>query len=86
MHRQHVLVIVFILLVAAAVFYWFFVLREQAGEQAAIIPPIETPEGPQPASLGEQLLEKAQNPIKGEVPELAPVVNPIEGLYKNPFE
>lgn len=80
-HKERLAIIIAILVLAAGFLYWYFALRERA-----VTPPIETPAGAQPASLGEQLLEKAQNPIKGEVPELAPVTNPIEGLYKNPFE
>lgn len=37
--------------------------------------------------LGTDLYEKANNPIAKKLPETAtPVANPIEGMYKNPFE
>lgn len=64
-----------ILAVAAAVL--FFALRG----------PAPAPAGP---SLGEQLLEKIQNPVKGELPEANPFkeseINPFQDVYKNPFE
>lgn len=82
MHKEKLLILAAVLVLAAGFAYWYFVMREQA----VVLPPIETEEGAQPASLGEQLLEEAQNPLKGEVPELKPVVNPVEGLYKNPFD
>ena len=39
-------------------------------------------------SLGEDLLEKAKNPLSGKVDTVNPVAgaNPIEGAYQNPFQ
>ncbi len=38
-------------------------------------------------SLGAEIGDKAQNPIKGELPDTNPVggANPIDGAYQNPF-
>lgn len=39
-------------------------------------------------SLGDQLFEKTQNPLKGKLPETNPFkeqVNPFDTIYKNPF-
>ena len=38
-------------------------------------------------SLGAEISEKAQNPIKGELPTANPAagINPLEGAYQNPF-
>ena len=37
--------------------------------------------------LGSTLYENAKNPISKKLPEsAAPVPNPIQGIYKNPFE
>lgn len=38
-------------------------------------------------SLGTDIAEKAQNPIKGELPTVDPSagINPLEGVYQNPF-
>lgn len=39
-------------------------------------------------SLGDQIYEKTANPLQDKLPEVSPVenANPIEGIYKNPFE
>lgn len=41
-----------------------------------------------PAStLGGQIYEQANNPIQDKLPDtVAPVANPIQDAYKNPFE
>lgn len=51
-------------------------------------PSIATPLPPPPAqSLGAELYEKAANPVAEQLPEtLTPVPNPIEDLYRNPFQ
>ena len=37
--------------------------------------------------LGSEVFEKSANPLKNELPEtVAPVPNPLENIYKNPFE
>ncbi|TSC82050.1 MAG: hypothetical protein G01um101420_580 [Parcubacteria group bacterium Gr01-1014_20] len=38
-------------------------------------------------SLGAEIGDKAQNPVKGELPDTNPVggANPIDGAYQNPF-
>ena len=66
--------------------YWYW----QSQKIETPLPPVVEPpaaaaiENP---DLGSGLLEKAQNPIKDQLPEtVAPVPNPLEGLYKNPFE
>ncbi len=68
-------VIVVLVLVVAGIL--FFVLRR----------PAPAPAGP---SLGEQLLDKVQNPVKGQVPEANPFTetetNPFFNVYQNPFE
>jgi len=37
-------------------------------------------------SLGGELYEKSKNPIGDKLPETNPVPNPLEGVYKNPFD
>ena len=81
MHKERLIILVAVIVLAAGFAYWYFALREQP---AVFETPVGELEGP--ASLGAQIAEEAQNPIKGEVPTVAPQVNPIEGLYKNPFE
>ncbi len=37
--------------------------------------------------LGSEIFDQATNPIKGKLPDAAPAVtNPVDSLYKNPFE
>lgn len=72
------------LLLLAGLFYWYQVALKKP-PQEAVQPPagasITTPD------LGSELYEKSRNPIEGSLPEtLAPVPNPLEGVYKNPFE
>ena len=73
------------LIVVGAFLYWYLVLRE-----AGVAPsPTEPPAAAtiENADLGSQIFEGAQNPISGELPEtVAPVPNPLEGVYQNPFE
>jgi len=39
------------------------------------------------ASLGGELFEKVNNPVQDELPDaVAPVSNPLEEVYNNPFE
>ncbi|MEK9180106.1 MAG: hypothetical protein AAB897_01705 [Patescibacteria group bacterium] len=80
-HKERLIILIAVLILLAGFAYWFFVLR-------GVSPVIETPVGEfdGPASLGAQLAEEAQNPLKNALPAVAPDVNPIEGLYKNPFE
>lgn len=53
-------------------------------------PPVVTEEGAKPAGpadLGTAIFEQTANPVQGKVPEaVAPVQNPIQDIYKNPFQ
>ena len=80
-HKERLIILIAVLILAAGFAYWYFALREKPAD---LTPPIGELEGP--TSLGAQIAEEAQNPIKGNVPTVAPQVNPIGGLYKNPFE
>ena len=42
----------------------------------------------QTTSLGGQIYNQTQNPLKDKIPETNPFskVNPFKGVYKNPFE
>lgn len=72
-----------VILAAGFLYYWFF------ARTPAVPGEVETQikEEPAPADLGSQIYEKAANPVAGELPDtVAPVPNPVEGIYKNPFE
>ncbi len=72
------------LVVLAAGAYWYF------------MPPAPSPSvgqdggsitSPQDADLGSSLYEKSSNPVQDKLPgSVAPVTNPIEDIYKNPFQ
>ena len=61
---------------------WYFQMKN-ASEIPGAIPREE-------ASLGAQLFEESANPVKENLPETNPFeqvnTNPIDKIYKNPFE
>ena len=62
-----------VILAVAGFFYW---------KKYYTPPPQEAAETQASTTdLGSELYGQANNPIQGELPE-----NPIEGVYKNPFE
>lgn len=66
--------VVVIILAAAGIGFWYWSKSRQA--------PKETP------TLGSQIFEKTQNPLKGQVPNANPFKkqkNPFDVIYKNPF-
>lgn len=74
---------VVILLVAGGVGFWYW----SKGRQA--------PSAPEVPTLGSEIFEKTQNPLKGKLPDTNPFddqpnpfgdkTNPIEKAYTNPF-
>ena len=78
-----------ILVVVAGVGLWFWRQGTGTVPQTTELPgkeelsPVEANE-----TLGGQILEKSQNPFKGEMPETKPFqaeINPLKDIYKNPF-
>ncbi|TSC74573.1 MAG: hypothetical protein G01um101444_259 [Parcubacteria group bacterium Gr01-1014_44] len=77
--------VVITLLVAGGIGFWYWSKSKQTL-------PSQTPEAP---TLGSEIFEKTQNPIKGQVPDTNPFddqpnpfgdkTNPIEKAYNNPF-
>ena len=79
-----VAVIVIVIVIVGGLIYWF--LRR---------PPVPPPAGIEPPAgaaisqpdLGSKVYERATNPVADKLPEtVAPVPNPLEGVYENPFE
>lgn len=69
-----------IIAAAGFLYYWNFLRTPET-------PPVPAAAEPAPADLGSQIYKKAANPVAGELPEtVAPVPNPVEGVYQNPFE
>ncbi len=73
--------------VAAGLVVYFIV---QPGKPAA---PSPSPTPPPPAAavpegdLGSTIYSKTQNPIEDKLPDtVAPVPNPLQNVYKNPFQ
>ncbi len=76
------IVAIVVVLVLAAVAYWYM--------RRAVVPTNEVAvpgTANQPTQdLGSTLYNKATNPVSGVLPNtVAPVTNPVQGLYKNPF-
>ena len=67
-----------------------FVLFQPLPPAPKTPPPALTTTAPPPATgndLGSELYQKAANPIGDKLPTtIAPVPNPIQSVYKNPFE
>ncbi len=67
-----VVVVVAVILAVAGFFYW----------KTYYTPPVrEEAPAKKSADLGSEIYREANNPIEGELPG-----NPLEGVYKNPFE
>lgn len=67
-----VVVVVAVILAVAGFFYW----------KNYYTPPMEeVAEIEKSTDLGSELYRQATNPVEGELP-----TNPLEGVYKNPFE
>ena len=81
--QKKVLVGAGVVVVLAGIFYWWWA---QKGNVA--VAPQENSASAGGNSLGEDLLEKAQNPLADKLPTVNPGlgVNPLAGSYKNPFE
>ena len=87
-HKKPIILIVVavaILAVIAAMAWYSGDRRETPVPSSSSQPPagsaIASPD------LGSTIYEDAKNPIGDKLPEsAAPVPNPIEGIYKNPFE
>ena len=50
-------------------------------------PPTTTPPPAAAKDVGTELFEKASNPVTEKIPDtITPIQNPIEDLYRNPFQ
>ncbi len=73
-----VVIVVAVILAVAGFFYWKNSYTPPAKEAA----PAE-----KNADLGSELYRQANNPVENKLPETAaPAPNPLQNIYKNPFE
>ena len=73
---------VIVVIIVAVALYLYFSVKKSPGAPPPAAP--QTADGPE--TLGGKIYEGASNPIQDKVPTVNPVTNPVEGLYKNPFE
>jgi hypothetical protein len=74
-------------IVAAVLFYLYLALKSGPafpGPKTSKSTPAQA--GTAPQTLGGPSYEQVANPIRNKVPSLNPVANPVQGLYKNPFQ
>lgn len=82
--KTKILIIAALLIVAVGFTVWY--IRRGGTPVAPTTVGVPTPELP-PSDLGTELYEKATNPVADKLPEtVSPVPNPLQGVYKNPFE
>lgn len=74
-----------VLLVLIGLIFWLWSKKVITVPQKPTVMPIKIQE-----TLGEQVFEKSQNPIKDKLPETNPFenekVNPLKDIYTNPFK
>lgn len=80
--NQKLIGIIVLALVLAGAGYWYWQKGSATSGPAG-------EEEPPAASIGAEIFEKTENPVKGEVPETNPFgagTNPFNNPYKNPLE
>ena len=74
-------VIVGAFIIIAALVGWYFYSSKGIQEEDQV-----TTSEEQSTGLGAELFEDVNNPIEDQIPTVQTTVNPIENIYKNPFE
>ena len=91
-NKQNLIILIAVVVVLAISAFWYVGMRNAPAPGTPAQPVAAPPPEPAaaatttPPSLGEKIYEQSQNPIEDKVPTTNPVVNPIEGAYKNPFQ
>ena len=88
-YEQKIIILLLIAVILAVFAVWHVFLGNKSAPivEAPVVtaPPPVTP-AKTGANLGTQIYQQAQNPIQDKVPSTQnPAVNPIQGIYKNPF-
>jgi hypothetical protein len=85
-HKNFFIIVILLVAAVLGLLVWYF--------QWGLAPaqgPVESVPAPSPVAeetLGGEIFEKAQNPVADKLtaPNPADAINPLEGVYKNPFE
>lgn len=100
-NKQNLILIIAIIVVAGVIAYGGYIVLHSTTAPSVKAPAASAPAAPSvapvapalvsatttPQSLGTTIYEQSQNPLQGKVPVAGnPAVNPIEGVYKNPFQ
>lgn len=76
------IILIVVALAVIAALAWWFVFRKAPAPEVAVPGTANQPM----EDLGSALYNSASNPVSGKLPDtVAPVPNPVGGLYKNPF-
>ena len=86
-HSKPITIVIALVIVVALVGLVWYLRSVNPGNTVA--PSSARPAGnaeATPKDLGSQLYGQVQNPVQGKLPDtVAPVTNPLQGVYKNPF-
>jgi len=76
-----------VIVVVAALILWFYQTQRTTAPQGPSTAGAPPGAG-EPKTLGEEIFEKSQNPVADKLQTVNPAgrANPLEGVYKNPFE
>ncbi len=93
MQKKYYIIATVVVLAIIVLLTWLFLFISQLATTNQIVIPKNQPiTHPKPttntnASLGAQIFQQTQNPIKKKLPDVNPVknANPIQGAYTNPF-
>ena len=76
------ILIIAVAVIALAAIVWLVFIKKPVAPQVAVPGTANQPT----QDLGTTLYNNASNPLAGKLPDtVAPVPNPIQGMYKNPF-
>ncbi len=85
MSKEKFVIIIAVIVLVGALYWYLFIKKGSFSFPLKTSQPTTQPAA-QPQTLGGKIYEGAKNPIQNKVPTLSPVANPVQGLYKNPFQ
>lgn len=82
-----IIVVLILLFVATGIVLWWYGQSALPSPSSLTLPSPPAAAVATPGDLGSSLLEKSKNPLGDKLPEpTPPIPNPVENIYKNPFE